>query len=336
MTLRLSLACLLVLLASTGEVLAWGAPGHQLVGSIADDMLNPHAKQEVKSLLGFTLRVAGPWADCVRSVKEQPDGSYKYISDPRYNAPCKSFENPEGEARMADYAARNWKVCDYQNQKGDCADTYHFADVPIQRDDYEKGYPGTNDHDIVSAINAAIAKLRDQPPPSTISVSDKKEALFMLAHFIGDLHQPLHVGAVYLDAQGHEINPSNGLPVNEDTETRGGNLIFDQGKKLHSEWDAIPADLGTSANTDILQRAKGVTKTNAPVEYLATIWASETVREAQIAFAGMTFTASGKHHWLVTLSPDHDKYWEKQDELKREQLAKAGARLAELLNAIWP
>ncbi|WP_409362753.1 S1/P1 nuclease [Bradyrhizobium sp. CIR18] len=34
-------------------------------------------------------------------------------------------------------------------------------------------------------------------------MKDKKEALFVLSHLVGDLHQPLHVGAVYLDSAGH-------------------------------------------------------------------------------------------------------------------------------------
>jgi hypothetical protein len=43
----------------------------------------------------------------------------------------------------------------------------------------------------------------------------------------------------------------------------------------------------------------------------------------------------GARRWTVHFD-DHAAYLKNQDSLKREQLAKAGARLAELLNMIWP
>ena len=83
----------------------------------------------------------------------------------------------------------------------------------------------SHDHDIVSAINTAIAVLKDQPSPAPFSINDKKEALFLLAHFLGDLHQPLHVGAVYLDASGNLVNPDGPGGLDPATETAGGNRL---------------------------------------------------------------------------------------------------------------
>ena len=40
--------------------------------------------------------------------------------------------------------------------------------------------------------------------------------------------------------------------------------------------------------------------------------------------------------WIVSFTNGRDVYMHGADDLKRNQLAKAGARLAELLNAIWP
>src|SRR6202035_4149196 len=56
-------------------------------------------------------------------------------------------------------------------------------------------------------IGAAIAVLRDKPAPPPFSILDKKEALLMLTHFVGDLHQPLHVASAYLDADGRFVDP---------------------------------------------------------------------------------------------------------------------------------
>jgi S1/P1 Nuclease len=85
--------------------------------------------------------------------------------------------------------------------------TYHFDDVDFERDRFDRSYMGTNDHDLVAAITAAIAVLKDKPAPAPFSIADKKEALFMLVHLVGDLHQPLHVESVYLGADGGLVDP---------------------------------------------------------------------------------------------------------------------------------
>jgi S1/P1 Nuclease len=318
----------------SGHALGWGYQGHEVIGSIADQLLGPGAKQQVTKILGVELRVAGPWADCVRSVVRLSDGTFQYApSRPEYRIPCKPFETAVETARMEDYVSRNWYNCLYEPSHG-CDEAYHFADVEIQHDDYSRSYVGTNDHDVVSAINAAILVLRDQPAPLPFSIRDKKEALFLLAHFIGDLHQPLHVGAIYLDPNGHPLNPDQ-RGFDPATSTAGGNFISDQGNNFHAEWDAIPADLGESASPDMVKKAQAIAPTDGAVENFAVAWASETVRASHSAFGGATFTGAGPSHWVIHFA-DRAAYWNRQDDLKRDQLAKAGARLAQLLNAIWP
>ncbi len=64
----------------------------------------------------------------------------------------------------------------------------------------------------------------------------------MLAHFVGDLHQPLHVGAIYLDAAGTPANPDQGT-FDPDTETAGGNSISEAHGNLHPDWDALSKEI---------------------------------------------------------------------------------------------
>lgn len=334
-------AALLALAISCGQALAWGYQGHEIVGSIADHLLNDHAKQEVRNILRFELRVAAPWPDCVRSVVRQEDGSFKYKPTlPVYRIPCTPFETPEETARMEDYVSRNWSNCTYEAGHG-CHETYHFADVTIQHDRYDQAYAGTSNHDVVSAINAAIMVLQDQQAPSPFSIRDKKEALFLLAHFVGDSHQPLHVGAIYLDPAGRPVNPDHGGSVDPQTQTAGGNFIFEhvdqncKGTNLHSDWDAIPKSLGTSADPAMVDKARAVPPTSGPVADFAAIWASDTVLASHSAFKGLAFTAACKGHWLVHFK-NHKTYLTNENKLKRDQLAKGGARLAQLLNTIWP
>ena len=228
----LVLGCVWALLYPAAA-LAWGYQGHEVVGSVADRLLKPNAKQQVRQILGFNLRTADPWADCVKSVVRHDDGTFHYEVDPNhleFEVPCTSFSSREERARIVDYAARNWFTCSYKPdgfERG-CHNTFHFEDIAVQRNNFDRSFQGTNDHDAVAAISAAIAVLTDKPALPPFSIKDKKEALFMLAHFMGDLHQPLHVGSVYLDANGNLVDPDVAHQIDPATETIGGNAIQDQ------------------------------------------------------------------------------------------------------------
>src|SRR5262252_1427866 len=189
MIIRILATALFALAALGGPAYAWNYKGHEVTGAVADELLEPNAKEQVKTILGFTLKVAGPWADCARSVARFEDGTFKYTpSDPKFRIPCPSFETPAETARMEDYVSRNWSNCFYQAKHG-CNEAYHFTDVAIQHGDYSRSYEGTSERDVVGAINAAIAVLKGQPAPLPFSIRDKKEALLLLTHFVGDLHQ---------------------------------------------------------------------------------------------------------------------------------------------------
>src|SRR6476646_877462 len=78
MLLRMAfvLTCLVILNPSAAS--AWGFEGHRVVGSIADKLLKPNAKQQVQKILGegLDLRKVAPWPDCVKSGARHDDGSF--------------------------------------------------------------------------------------------------------------------------------------------------------------------------------------------------------------------------------------------------------------------
>jgi hypothetical protein len=231
----LRLACFSAsILACHASVWAWGHPGHQLVGSLADELLaGSTASKKVASILGpkvKTLQTAATWPDCVRDVNRLANGTFHYDKFSKYHSPvCGPFEGGAEQLRMEDYVKRNWTNCPGGGGKApsECHRQYHFADIAVQHDDYSRAWHGSSERDIVSVIQAAIGVLRGGPPVTApFSIKDKKEALLMLAHFVGDLHQPLHVGALYLGADGSLINPdSAATPLTPSMETRGGNKL---------------------------------------------------------------------------------------------------------------
>ena len=322
---------------------AWSPAGHRLTGAIADQLLNPHARQKVKEELGFTLSEAAVWADCVRSVVHRKDGTFEYAPPrPEYAAPCPLFETPAEKDRMIDYVARNLDDCGAPTGT-QCHATYHYTDVPIERDRYVQGSFGTSPHDVVGAIEAAIAKLEGRPVPAPFSIKDNKEALFMLSHFVGDLQQPLHVGAIYLSDDGNIVDPARPGAVFE--ATSGGNALETESRNLHAVWDDIVPSLeppSPEVLASLVARARklGVTRvgrTHVPLEKLSVVWASETLRKSKLAFAGLSYTKDPEHknRWNISFK-DRKAYMKAKDHLQEEQLVKSGARIAELLNTIWP
>jgi hypothetical protein len=162
--------------------------------------------------------------------------------------------------------------------------------------------------------------------------------LRLLAHWVGDIHQPLHVGAVYLDGHGRLLDPDREGLV-PDSATAGGNLIKDGRARLHGEWDTIPAALEVPAFAEQgVTLAHAIRATQGAVPTWPATWASETVMASHQAFNGLAFGAevhpgTKKRNWPVSEPAD---YPATRAALQKDQLVKAGSRLALVLEKIWP
>lgn len=323
-----------------GPSLAWGPDGHELVGAIAQEILgNSKAGKEVRNILGsYDLRAATTWGDCVKSVKKT--GSvFHYVVEPQYPE-CHKFE-PETD-RMVDYVKRNWSNCEQDtDQPQPCHTLYHFTDVTIQRDAYSRDYFGTTDYDIVHAINNAVAYLRGQKVDSkNFSIRDRKEALLMIAHLVGDLHQPLHVGSAYLDAKGNLVDADKlqgkVQEIEDEYGTRGGNYINIAGaRQLHSMWDGIPSSWDKIELAKWVKESKALPSLSMQVEVMPALWASDTVLASKKAFKRLSFGNRAGKYWKAT-ADNQDIYKTEHDQLQHDQIVKAGARMVQLLKEIWP
>jgi hypothetical protein len=335
-------------LATAGQAAAWGGAGHQLTGAIADELLkasHPKAAAQVARILkGGTLQVAAPWPDCVRTVNVFQGGPPSWPSNnPTVPAVCQALTASQGlKDEMVAYARANWDQCSTPDPSHPCHTQYHFADIPEADGAYAGNrLPGATDHDVVHTINAAVMRLEGKTPPKPYAALTEREALFLLAHMVGDLHQPLHVGAVYLNPDGSRADPPPRPPVN--METIGGNaILYTKSGGLHALWDDIPTSLGIDGKPFVAE-ANAVQPTPGDYHGWAALWASDSVVQAHApAFQGLVF---GQGHpptdphkkglvWPVTDKPSN--YADILHAEQRVQIVKGGRHLADLLAAIWP
>ena len=331
-------AALAISAALAAPALAWGPQGHRVTGALADQLLagTPTAKK-VRQVLGSSLQQAAAWADCARAVELQK-GQWLYTQPGKY-ADCRPFENPASEHALIDYVQRNASRCGGFASSAVCRHKgYHFVDLPIQHPRYDPASPGTAPGDLVHAIDAAIVVLQGGKSPVPFDIRGQREALRLLAHFIGDLHQPLHVGAIYLDDAGHPVDPADAADARAHGNT-GGNQIVLEGAKLHALWDDVP-DKTAKALLEAPGLAQGrlVAPTTGSLREWAPVWAGESAAVAAQAYAGLTLGAKavglGGAEWPATAT--EPAYREARNAAQQQQLLRGGARLAQLLRALWP
>jgi hypothetical protein len=312
-------------------LLAWNAAGHQVVGAVADRLLRgTPVETRVRDLLGGSLQTASVWLDCARGVRRE-NGAFVYTTAGRYPE-CQPFESDAGRAELNDYVSRNWTQCRRAATDDLCHAQYHYANIPVQRDAYVRGTTGTSDHDVVAAIEAAIAVLRGRPAPPPFSLSGPREALRLLVHAVGDLHQPLHLGAVYLDAEGKVVDP-DAPAAGRVAHTQGGNRLLDGERNLHAEWDDLAPELRLRRFGDrALSAARRVPPTPGPPERWPAQWANESLALSRAAYAPLVIgPRNAKGDWPITLPPGYEP---ERIRVQHVQLPRAGARLAQLLTAL--
>lgn len=66
-----------------------------------------------------------------------------------------------------------------------------------------------------------IAVLQGKEPEENARKITRPIAVILLAHFVGDIHQPLHVGAQYFNAKGQPVDPERGGELPDE----GGNSL---------------------------------------------------------------------------------------------------------------
>lgn len=186
---------------------------------------------------------------------------------------------------------------------------WHYIDIPIDRPhlDMARDCPKGD---------CVIAKIEDFKKvivnPSATPV-ERKEALMFLVHFVGDMHQPLHCS---------------------DNKDKGGNDVkldfFGRNSNLHSVWDS--GLLGRLGQEDALFTEYS----NEMTGKLAKKWGKGRVRDwAEQAHKTAQTVVYGKlpkapAGGQAKVDAEYEKL---ADPIVKNQIEKAGARLAATLNA---
>lgn len=159
--------------------------------------------------------------------------------------------------------------------------------------------------DIYVAINHCVTVLKNKDA----SQEDKVFYLKMLVHFIGDIHQPLHVGIA---------------------DDKGGNDLqvrwFDDGTNLHRVWDTSMIEHYNMSYTELASNADRLS--NAQVAFIQDSTVKDWMYESRVLCEDIyKNTSSGDKLGY--------RYMYQYFTTVRTQLQKAGIRLAGVLNEIF-
>jgi S1/P1 Nuclease len=326
---------------------AWDYPGHRIVGGIADAVLNANfhktrdavgklldARDSDGNVLKRSLRDVAVFPDCAKTN----------------NVPfCGRTPSKEEVA----YTSRN------EHHAG-----YHFTDVPLEQPKYVAGIAGTEPTDAVQMINYIVAQLRGKKPQIEGVKLTNGEAVWLLAHLVGDIHQPLHIGAAYYDKETctQRVDPNTVAGgIDNVAQTIGGNAIelaavnpspaAPPADNLHFFWDgaAVAAAMQAAgllgAEPDFARLLAATPpagwETTGDAETWAAQWVTEALPLAKKAHDDLTITLKERKvtgdkvscTWNTTINQGYSDW---AQTTARAQLAKAGFRLAALLVAIFP
>jgi hypothetical protein len=296
---------------------SWGCTGHQIIALIAEKYLNPHARTMVMQILA-----ASPIDRDLR----------RYCRDSGLDTFVDSATWADDE-RSIDPKTAGW----------------HFIDIP-------RGAPKGNTAPycppetgcITKAITDELAVLRN----SSTSAQARADALRYVIHFVGDLHQPLHTTT-------NDDRGGNCVPVAffEQAPEETNAAREDYRPNLHGVWDMSIIERWAHGRSpqQLADELESKFKpqipmwASQPVDVDAWAWESHNVAE-RVVYGDLPAKVAIEKPEAVNTCADDDhisarmlklreqigeQYEDAAEPAVQEQLAKAGARLAAVLNSVW-
>lgn len=305
----------------------WGISRHEAIAGAAERFLNERALAAVARItapLGedFPFHKLAGWADMVKRRKPGPNDdadTVAFLSDERNNS----------------------------------NDTWHYVNIPCHADGYDRAkYPHfTREDDVVQMIAAAIGVLAgDSDRFSALN------ALRLVIHLVGDVHQPIHVGCGYVDSSTDPPRlvldaRSRGLPHDRG----GGRILLPNGDSLHAYWDGSLGSVAASGGGNVgdhdhafapdvkerfIEKLVDRAVAFAPAGFLANDpalwakeWATESLIAAREAYVSLRITGKQDNYFKVSWE-GKSAYDARCKPVSDARLAAAVQNLAALLNRV--
>ncbi|MBT0670362.1 S1/P1 nuclease [Novosphingobium profundi] len=264
---------------SASPALAWGAMGHRTVGAIAWANVKPTTRQAITRLLAHQREI------------DTPECAMKTIEDAAVWPDCIKGERWRW-AFASSWHYHDQPVCGDFNLKDECRDG-NCVTAQIER----------NEKLLADRKLAPVLRL---------------QALAFVVHFVGDVHQPLHVG------ENHDM---------------GGNAVKADygdapGRNLHSIWDGVLAERAITSARPPLVRAYSAAEKARLATGSVEDWARESWEVSRdflypAAFGG-ALPCAAKEPVRVVWS---NAAIEQAIPIVDERIERAGLRLAHMLDA---
>lgn len=316
-----SLVTLLLAFATTSAV-AWDSVGHRISAAVALEFVSAEVRAELVGILSAHPRYQEDFLDSIPRFVNRDDEAQlsRWLLGQAAYWPDIARGLPEPDREQ--YNRPSWHYTDGAWVRGSAAfqgneyiDLEPFADIP--------GVASAEIREEDQVINVSTAidyNTRILANPNA-NPAERAVALCWVLHLMGDIHQPLHAGALFspeLFARGD----------------RGGNAVTIDDSNLHSRWDGALTDGGLEAElAEIMQLLTGFSRPQ--IEGVDSDW-DQWLNESRMTLLNLVYSptiraairsaeASGRE--LETLSLD-DAYVSSMQQVARQRLGLAGLRLA--------
>ena len=316
-----SAAAALLLLPFTAT--AWDAVGHRLSADVAWALMSADTREQVMTMLRahprFNQDFVDTMPDDIKAADNDTQAQWQLGQAAIWPDLARGFEGDD-EARFDNpnwhWIDGAWLRDEAVRQGNVYVNTEPFPNVAgVPAEQIQQRSQVDN---VANGLDFAIYQLQNASDPA-----EKAVALSWLLHLIGDIHQPLHTGALVSESLFPEGD-------------RGGNGIRLSVGNLHSAWDRALRETPVSQSLPLLINMGTEFSTDpAQLEFHPTRWLQEsrdilqsTVYPESITSLVVRTERTGNDLETVALT---DAYQEEMRIIATRRLAEAGARIAHTL-----
>lgn len=204
-------------------------PRHNLITKAAKGLLTAEAAQQIRTIITpLNFASFGGWADEIKKTTPPDDAeTTRFLND------------------LRNRQHRQW----------------HYVNLPLGCESYRqaKQMGFTRDNDVIQTIRTCVSVLKGDSDRFS-----RVNALRLIGHLVGDVHQPLHIGCGFIDESGSvprlETDPDTIRQRNLRSDTGGNDLMLPGSGNMHSYWDG---KLGGDIDIDDITPSNMPSRANA-------------------------------------------------------------------------